>query len=173
MQRIRQLRTLRRNVKRRKPSLRRSIQRQPPPQQRASLLLQMVKVRTERKFRESRNSRSRRNSRIRHGSLLLCGPRSASPGKKRVGCHTAQSSNAGSSLSADGVHPSCAPTAHQQQILKVRKPYSRTTPIVPSQISTSSGHRLTGSFVLRSPNACPPCAYRCISTGTPAFFNPT
>jgi hypothetical protein len=23
----------------------------------------------------------------------------------------------------------------------------------------------------RSPNACPPCAYKCISTGTPAFLS--
>src|SRR6266481_10057968 len=32
-------------------------------------------------------------------------------------------------------------------------------------------HRVIGSSVRRSPNACPPCAYKCISTGTPAFFS--
>ena len=49
--------------------------------------------------------------------------------------------------------------------------YSEIIPIVASHVSTNSGHRDTGSFVRRSPNAWPPCAYKCISTGTPAFFN--
>ena len=52
-----------------------------------------------------------------------------------------------------------------------RSVYSEIIPIVPSHVSTNSGHRDTGSFVRRSPNACPPCAYKCISTGTPAFFS--
>ncbi len=49
--------------------------------------------------------------------------------------------------------------------------YSEIIPIVPSHVSTNSGHPVIGNFVRRSPNACPPCAYRCISTGTPAFFS--
>jgi hypothetical protein len=42
--------------------------------------------------------------------------------------------------------------------------------MVPSQVSTNRGHPVIGNFVRRSPNAWPPCAYKCISTGTPAFF---
>src|SRR2546422_10109853 len=32
-------------------------------------------------------------------------------------------------------------------------------------------HRVIVSSVRPSPTACPPCAYQCISTGTPAFFS--
>ena len=49
--------------------------------------------------------------------------------------------------------------------------YSEIMPIVFSHVSTSCGQFVIGRFVRRSPNACPPCAYRCISTGTPAFFS--
>ena len=49
--------------------------------------------------------------------------------------------------------------------------YFAIIPIIPSQVSTNSGHFVTGNFVLRSPKACPPCAYKWISTGTPAFFS--
>ena len=45
-------------------------------------------------------------------------------------------------------------------------------PIVPSHVSINFGQPVTGSFVRRNPNPWPPCAYKCISTGTPAFFNP-
>ena len=48
--------------------------------------------------------------------------------------------------------------------------YSEIIPIVSSHVSTNWGHAVIGSGVGRSPNACPPSAYRCISTGTPAFF---
>ncbi len=41
-----------------------------------------------------------------------------------------------------------------------------------SHVSTNRGHRVIGKLLGRNPNACPPCAYKCISTGTPAFFNP-
>src|ERR1700733_9471285 len=44
-------------------------------------------------------------------------------------------------------------------------------PIVPSHRSTNSGHPVIGNSVRRSPKACPPCAYKCISTGPPAFFS--
>ena len=44
-------------------------------------------------------------------------------------------------------------------------------PIVRSHVSTSSGHLVIGYFVRRSPKACLPSAYKCISTGTPAFFS--
>jgi hypothetical protein len=33
------------------------------------------------------------------------------------------------------------------------------------------GHPVIGNFVRRSPNACPPCAHKCISAKTPAFFS--
>ena len=44
-------------------------------------------------------------------------------------------------------------------------------PIVSSQVPINRGHPVIGSSVRRSPNACPPCAYKCISTGTPAFLS--
>ena len=53
----------------------------------------------------------------------------------------------------------------------LRSPYSEIIPILPNQVSTNWGHLVTGSPVRRSPNACPPLAYKCISTGTPAFFS--
>ena len=43
--------------------------------------------------------------------------------------------------------------------------------VIWSHASTNCGHAVTGSFVGRRPNACPPSAYRCSSTGTPAFFS--
>jgi len=48
------------------------------------------------------------------------------------------------------------------------------TPIVPmvrSQVSTKRGQRVIGNLVGRRPKAWPPCAYKCISTGTPAFLS--
>src|SRR5678816_1811255 len=42
-------------------------------------------------------------------------------------------------------------------------------PIVCSHVSTSRGQSVIGFSVCRKPNACPPCAYRCISTGAPTF----
>lgn len=51
-----------------------------------------------------------------------------------------------------------------------RPSYSEIIPIVRSHLSTSWGHSVIGKFVGRNPNAWPPCAYRCISTGTPAFL---
>ena len=44
-------------------------------------------------------------------------------------------------------------------------------PSVLSHVSTRSGHAVMGNFVRRRPNACPPCAYKCISAGTPAFWS--
>ena len=52
-----------------------------------------------------------------------------------------------------------------------KRTYFEITPIVPSQVSTSSGHRVIGNVVGRNPKACLPSAYKCISTGTPAFFS--
>ena len=49
--------------------------------------------------------------------------------------------------------------------------YSGIILIVPSHVSTNCGQPVIGSFVGRSPNACPPCAYKCISAGTPAFLS--
>ncbi len=49
--------------------------------------------------------------------------------------------------------------------------YSGTIPMVLSQISTSAGHPVIGRLVRRSPKAWLPCAYRCISAGTPAFWS--
>jgi len=49
--------------------------------------------------------------------------------------------------------------------------YFEVIPIVPSHVSTNRGHSVIGNFVRRSPNAWPPCAYKCISTGTPAPFS--
>jgi hypothetical protein len=46
--------------------------------------------------------------------------------------------------------------------------YCGIIPIVRSHSSTNRGHWVIGSSVRRSPNAWPPCAYKCISTGTPA-----
>jgi hypothetical protein len=37
--------------------------------------------------------------------------------------------------------------------------------LAPTSLS-NRGHPVTGNFVRRSPNAYPPCAYKCISTGT-------
>ncbi len=48
---------------------------------------------------------------------------------------------------------------------------SDVIPMVRSHVSTNSGHLVIGCSVRRSPNACPPSAYKCISTGTPAFFS--
>jgi hypothetical protein len=48
--------------------------------------------------------------------------------------------------------------------------YGEISPIVRSHVSTSSGHLVIGYCVRRSPKACLPSAYKCISTGTPAFF---
>jgi len=44
--------------------------------------------------------------------------------------------------------------------------YSEIIPIVLNHFSTNAGHCVMGNFMGRSPNACPPCAYKCISTGT-------
>lgn len=52
-------------------------------------------------------------------------------------------------------------------------PHSGSTPIVCSHVSTRRGHRPIGSLGLRRPKAWPPCAYRCISVGTPAFCRAT
>src|SRR5438105_4694310 len=49
--------------------------------------------------------------------------------------------------------------------------YFEVIPIVFSQVSNSCGQSVIGNFVRRKPNACPPSAYKCISTGTPAFFS--
>ncbi len=49
--------------------------------------------------------------------------------------------------------------------------YFEIIPIVPSQVSTNWGHPVIGNFVRRSPKACLPSAYKCISTGTSAFFS--
>src|ERR1039458_4342648 len=54
-----------------------------------------------------------------------------------------------------------------------RYTYGEITPIVRNHVSSSSGHRVIGKFVGRSPKACLPSAYKCISTGTPAFFSAT
>ncbi len=48
--------------------------------------------------------------------------------------------------------------------------YSDVIPIVRSHASTDRGQSVTGNEVRRKPNACPPCAYRCISAGTPRFL---
>lgn len=44
-------------------------------------------------------------------------------------------------------------------------------PIVLIHASARLGQRVIGFDEGRSPNACPPCAYRCISTGTSACFS--
>src|SRR6266436_4678385 len=62
---------------------------------------------------------------------------------------------------------SCRPVSR----MRSQSTYSEIIPIVPSHVSTNCGHPVIGNFVRRSPNACPPCAYKCISTGTPAFFS--
>ena len=51
--------------------------------------------------------------------------------------------------------------------------YPQQIPSPTSQVATNGGHSVIGSFVCRSPNACPPCEYKCISAGTPAFCNAT
>ena len=43
--------------------------------------------------------------------------------------------------------------------------------MVTIHVSARAGQRVIGSDVGLSPNACPPCAYRCISVGTLAFFS--
>jgi hypothetical protein len=48
--------------------------------------------------------------------------------------------------------------------------YCGVIPIVFSHVSANRGHWLIGNLLGFKPNACPPCAYKCISTGTPAFF---
>src|SRR5215472_16414066 len=52
-----------------------------------------------------------------------------------------------------------------------RAVYGAITPIVRTHLSTSSGHLVIGKFVRRIPKPCLPSAYKCISAGTPAFFN--
>lgn len=47
----------------------------------------------------------------------------------------------------------------------------RIMPIVISHLPISHGQFVIGRFVRRSPKACPPCAYKCISTETPASFS--
>src|SRR5438309_2748240 len=42
--------------------------------------------------------------------------------------------------------------------------YGEIIPIVRNHVSTSSGHRVIGNFVRRSPKACLPSANKCIST---------
>ena len=70
-------------------------------------------------------------------------------------------------------HRSAEPASMSKDEAAVaRQTKAAQIPIVPSHVSTNSGHRVTGNFVRRSPNAWPPCAYKCISTGTPAFFSP-
>ena len=81
-------------------------------------------------------------------------------------------STSGNSLSA--CWPSCAWCRWVNRSVIVMAPitadaYSGIIPIVPSHVSTSSGHRVIGNFVGRSPKACLPSVYKCISTGTPAF----
>ena len=49
--------------------------------------------------------------------------------------------------------------------------YSGVIPMLTSHLSTKRGHSVIGIFVRRSPNPWPPCAYKCISTRTPAFFS--
>jgi hypothetical protein len=63
------------------------------------------------------------------------------------------------------------PTAKPQDFPSTYNPYFEIIPIVFSHVSTNWGHRVIGSGVRRSPNACPPCAYKWIFTGTPAFFS--
>ena len=58
-----------------------------------------------------------------------------------------------------------------ERMLGIIFTYFEVMPIVPSHVSTNRGHSVIGNFVRRSPNACPPCAYKCISTSTPAFFS--
>src|SRR5690348_12485024 len=47
--------------------------------------------------------------------------------------------------------------------------YGEIIPMVRNHVWTSPGHLVMGYFVGRNPKACLPSAYRCISTGTPAF----
>lgn len=49
--------------------------------------------------------------------------------------------------------------------------YSEIIPILFSHVSSNGGHPVIGIFVRRMPNPWPPRAYKCISTGTPAFFS--
>jgi len=51
--------------------------------------------------------------------------------------------------------------------------YSGIIPSVPNHVSTNRGHCAIGNLLVRRPKACPPCAYRCISVGTPAFCSAT
>lgn len=60
--------------------------------------------------------------------------------------------------------------ANSQHFRSAYSPYLEIIPIVFSHVSTNCGHCVMGSCVRRSPKACPPFAYKCISTGTPAFF---
>jgi len=57
------------------------------------------------------------------------------------------------------------------QQLTSRTDYSEIIPILFSHVSSNGGHPVIGIFVRRMPNPWPPCAYKCISTGTPAFFS--
>ena len=41
-----------------------------------------------------------------------------------------------------------------------RRTYSEIIPIVPSHVPTNRGHSVMDSFVWRSPNPWPPCAYK-------------
>ena len=52
-----------------------------------------------------------------------------------------------------------------------KEAYFEVIPIVSSHFSTNWGQAVIGNLVRRRPKACPPCAYRCISAGTPAFFS--
>jgi len=64
--------------------------------------------------------------------------------------------------------PPTAQTGGPHQLAR-RNRHFEMTPIVISQVSTSLGQSVIGNFVGRNPKACLPSAYKCISTGTPAF----
>ena len=70
--------------------------------------------------------------------------------------------------------PLTSPSHAQEGVAAGQPPSSGpSTPMVCSHCSTSAGQRPMGSLVGRSPNAWPPCAYKCISVGTPAFCSAT
>ncbi len=54
---------------------------------------------------------------------------------------------------------------------RVYRPAAGIIPMVLIHVSASAGQRVIGFDVGLSPNAWPPWAYRCISTGAPAFFS--
>ena len=67
--------------------------------------------------------------------------------------------------------PASARAASPACRMRSRASTSKSSRSYPATSPPTEAIRLAGNSVRRSPNACPPCAYKCISTGTFAFLS--